>query len=234
MKRAELIHLVREIVLGNYYGVLATQSEGYPYGSLARYSIDSQGQPILMLSRIAEHTKNLKNGDKLSLFIMKFNEKNIQECPRVNLMGSLEILQKEHSDFEACLQSYYAYFPETQDYFENLDFNLYRFVIDGCRYIGGFAAAHLLSGNDYRQNNPLDDATCQRIISHMNEDHGDAILHYCESFNVNVNENTPVLVAVDAKGFQLRIGSSITRINFPQPITDSVSARKALVAMAQK
>ena len=149
-------------------------------------------------------------------------------------MGTLEELDKNHPHFNNCLQNYIAYFPETQHYIENLDFDLYQLQVERCAYVGGFAAAHEITGNDFRQLNPLDDEACSRIISHMNEDHADALTHYCHTFNINLNGNIPKLVAIDACGFQLRIGQTLSRINFPEPISDRISAREALVAMAQR
>jgi len=231
MKRTELVYQARELVFRHYYGTLATRGE-YPYASLVRYSVDNKAQPVLMLSRIAEHTQNLQNGFKVSLLVMDTDKENIQECARITLMGTLEHLLPEHAEFEECLQEHYRYFPETRDYFEKLDFDLYRLKVEDCRYVGGFAAAHTLHGDEYVQTNPLKFSERKGILGHMNDDHQDAIVHYCKEQGLPLNEQTPVIVTLDKHGFQVRIGQRIHRIHFPKEVVDRVSAREAFVAMA--
>ena len=222
-------------MLRSYYGTLATQGV-YPFASLVRYSVDAKGQPVLMLSRIAEHTKNLKNSNKVSLLVLDIHENkhenNIQECARITLMGTLEMFSAENPEREECLQTHYAFFPESRDYFEKLDFDLYRLRIEECRYVGGFAAAHNLSGADFAQANPLEWSARKTILGHMNGDHQDAIVHYCNSLSLEMSGFDPEIVWMDRFGFQVRIGQRIERIQFSKEVLDRTSAREAFVEMA--
>jgi heme iron utilization protein len=231
MKRTELVYQARELVFRHYYGTLATRGE-YPYASLVRYSVDGKGQPVLMLSRIAEHTQNLQNGFKVSLLVFDNNGNNIQESARITLMGTLEIFSAENPEHEESLQTHYAFFPETQDYFEKLDFDLYRLSIQECRYVGGFAAAYNLSGADFVQANPLEWSARKAILGHMNGDHQDAIVHYCNTLSLELNGFDPEIVWMDRFGFQVRIGQRIERIQFSKEVFDRTSAREAFVEMA--
>jgi heme iron utilization protein len=237
MKRNKLIQQARKLVFSNYYGVLATQGK-YPFASLIRYSPDSQGLPVLLLSRIAEHTKNLANSNKVSLLVLDTPEKNnpainIQECARMTLMGTLTMLQTGIDEYDECLQTHFAFFPETRDYHRQLDFDVYRLQVESCRYVGGFAAAHTLSANDYMEINPLSWSERKAIMAHMNEDHRDAMVHYCETLSIPLNGHTPELVALDRFGFQLRTGKQVVRLSFPHEVTDRSTARDAFVTMAR-
>ena len=60
----------RELLLREYRGVLSTQSKampGFPFGSVVPYCLDAQGWPLILISRIAQHTHNLKVDGKCSL-----------------------------------------------------------------------------------------------------------------------------------------------------------------------
>jgi putative heme iron utilization protein len=40
---------------------------GYPFGSLVPYVLDHDGRPIILVSRLAEHTKNIEADARVSL-----------------------------------------------------------------------------------------------------------------------------------------------------------------------
>src|SRR5690606_13254454 len=151
----------------------------------------------------------------------------------ITLMGNLEKLTAEQQDFDTCVAGYHAFFPESRAYLEQLDFELYRLQVESCRYVGGFAAAHHLSGEDYCQLNPLSYAEREGIMAHMNDDHVDALEHYCRQFSRPLDGEQPVLVALDRLGFNVRLGKRIERFVFPFEVSDRVSAREASVAMAK-
>lgn len=53
----------RELLLKEYRGVLSTLSKampGFPFGSVVPYCLDEQGRPLILISRIAQHTHNLQ------------------------------------------------------------------------------------------------------------------------------------------------------------------------------
>lgn len=53
----------RELLLKEYRGVLSTHSKsmpGFPFGSVVPYCLDADGNPLILISRIAQHTHNLQ------------------------------------------------------------------------------------------------------------------------------------------------------------------------------
>ena len=53
----------RELLLKEYRGALSTLSKampGFPFGSVVPYCLDEQGRPLILISRIAQHTHNLQ------------------------------------------------------------------------------------------------------------------------------------------------------------------------------
>ena len=232
MKKEELHKIVRDMLNGHYYGSLSTvDMEGYAYGSLVRYCLDETGQPIFSLSRIAEHTVNFRAYKKVSLFLLDGDETNIQESARLTVYGDME----ELPDNKNLLEHFCRYFPESRMYHEELDFNFYRLHVQKAHYVGGFAKAHKLKDSAFLLHNPLREEDEAGIIGHMNEDHADAVLGYCEKAGITVptegEDITPLMTGIDQEGCHVRIGKQIYRIPFHRPVTDRVSAREVLVEM---
>ena len=53
-------------------GILSTHSldvPGYPFGSVTPYSLDKKGRPVILISDLAQHTKNIEANSKISLTI---------------------------------------------------------------------------------------------------------------------------------------------------------------------
>src|SRR4051794_3999426 len=81
---AQLLHTARA-------GVLATQSAqhaGWPHASLAPYAVARDGALILVLSALAEHTRNALAEPRASVFVQDPGaHANVQSTPRLCVMG---------------------------------------------------------------------------------------------------------------------------------------------------
>ena len=68
----------------------------------------------------------------------------------------------------------------------------------------------------------------------MNRDHADAVRHYCTLANIPVsNEEPPVMVGIDAEGFNLLLGKRIYRFGFAEPVTTLTELRSELARLAR-
>ena len=63
--------------------------EGYPFGSVVPYVLDHEACPVLLISRLAEHTKNLAGDARASLLINDPGD-DVQAQARVTLLGTAE------------------------------------------------------------------------------------------------------------------------------------------------
>ena len=71
----------RELLLKEYRGMLATHSPkmpGFPFGSVVPYCLDGQGWPLLLISRIAQHTRNLRADPRCSLLVGERDAEDVQ------------------------------------------------------------------------------------------------------------------------------------------------------------
>ncbi len=224
----------RRLLLRAYHGVLSTHSvdaPGYPFGSVAPYCLDRAGQPVILISRIAQHTKNIKSNPKVSLIVADDAADDVQAAARLTLLADAVRLA---DGCEAMAARYYEYFPRSRDYHATHDFDFYRLVLARARYIGGFGEIHWLQPRDVLRANPFTSAQELRIIRHMNEDHVEAMRRYCRQAGVRLDQGlAPALAGLDAEGFHLRVGARIVRFEFSQPVSNMQEARAALVAMAR-
>ena len=71
------------------------------------------------------------------------------------------------------------------------------------------------------------------MIEHMNHDHLDAIQHYCELFDIEIDTDNPAtLIGIDANGLHLISAQKIHRIEFEQAVTNAMEVRTALVELS--
>ena len=208
--------------------------------------LDHYYQPIILISSIAEHTKNIIANPKVSLLVFESGNlksaENLQANARLTLIGEAEKLEKDDADL---MTRYGRYLPESAGYFAMHDFSFYRINIYQARYIAGFGKMGWVTGSEIsgdaliKKNNQLSTIETS-MIEHMNADHADSLLAYCKHFH-GVAPSGATLIGVDADGFDIKAAFEtasnnefkILRFNFDTPISDANSARMAFVALSK-
>ncbi|MDP2749158.1 HugZ family protein [Pseudomonas sp.] len=222
----------RELLLKEYRGVLSTHSKampGFPFGSVVPYCLDADGYPLILISRIAQHTHNLKQDGKCSLLVGERGAEDVQAVGRLTLLAQARQLDDE-GQIAAAAQRYYRYFPDSRGYHQAHDFDFWRLEPVRWRYIGGFGAIHWL--DQVALANPFAGDSEISMIEHMNSDHANAIAHYVEL--AGLPSHAPAeLVGLDSEGFHLRIGQSLYWLAFPTSCNSPMEVRQALVALAR-
>ena len=212
--------------------ILSTHSakyEGYPFGSVAPFVLNHQGMPTILISSIAEHTKNIIQNSKVSLVVFD-NEADLQANARLTLLATAEQTDKNNELMRA---RYLRYLPQAEQYFDMHDFTFYTLHIGHARFIAGFGKMGWLEGIDLTiPSNPLFIEE-PSILEHMNTDHQENLKTYCQHYH-QMKVGTVKMIGIDSLGFDLRVNSDmLLRFNFSQPITNAQEARSALVFMAK-
>ncbi|HZV98752.1 MAG TPA: DUF2470 domain-containing protein [Methylophilaceae bacterium] len=225
----------RRFLRSTHNGVLSTHSakfEGYPFGSVAPFVLDQQGQPLVLISSLAEHTKNIIADCKASLLVFSGAD-DLQANARLTLIGDVEQTDKHDTHLRA---RYLRYFPAAEQYFDAHDFYFYRMQIKHARYIAGFGRMGWMADVEFKSAPNQLAALEAGILEHMNSDHAQNLIAYCQHFHQLSTEHAEML-GIDTDGFDVKakIGDKeqLLRFDFEQPISDAQSARAALVAMAQ-
>src|SRR4051812_732776 len=94
---ADHLTAVRGLLEGQRFGVLSTLSArngGWPFGSVTAYALGEGGEPILLLSALAEHTRNLMADARASLFVQEPGV-DPQAVGRVTVLGTVESTTNE-------------------------------------------------------------------------------------------------------------------------------------------
>ncbi len=218
-------------------GILSTHSAkftGYPFGSVAPFVVDHQGQLIILISTLAEHTKNILQNPKVSIVVFK-DEEDLQANARLTIMGDATIADKDDALLRA---RYLRYIPQAESYFDMHDFHFYRIAITQARYIAGFGKMGWMDADALNPSGEEIALTTQElgIIEHMNTDHADSLLSYCEHVHQHTGDNA-TMIGIDPYGFDVVLTQGDTRqqlrFAFEQRVEDANAARQALVALSK-
>ena len=226
----------RQFLRSTHSGILSTHSakfEGYPFGSVAPFVLDHQCQPVILISDIAEHTKNITINPKVSLLVFAGME-DLQANARLTLLGEAVKIDKEDAHLRA---RYLRYIPQAAGYFDMHDFAFYRIQITQARYIAGFGKMSWMAGVDMTAPASQLAEVETSIIEHMNADHADSLAAYCRHFH-GFDAQRSEMLGIDCDGFDVKAennakNSQTFRFQFESPISDAITAREALVAMSK-
>jgi putative heme iron utilization protein len=143
---------IGSLLAGERNGVLATLSAsraGWPFASVAAYALSDQGEPLLLLSRLAEHTRNILGDPRASLLIQDGASLNDPQAgSRVTILGTLEPVAD--ADLESATHRYVEKHPQAVEYLALGDFRLFVLRISEARFIGGFGDMGWIDGDRLR------------------------------------------------------------------------------------
>ena len=229
---AKAARQARELLLKEYRGVLSTHSKsmpGFPFGSVVPYCLDADGNPLILISRIAQHTHNLQKDPKCSLLVGERDAEDVQAVGRLTVMAEAHKLADPEA-IEAAAGRYYRYFPESSQYHSAHDFDFWVLKPVRHRYIGGFGAIHWL--DNVTLANPFANTAEVSMVEHMNDDHANAIARYVELSGLPATAPA-TLVGLDTEGMHLRIGQGLHWLPFAAPCNTPIQVREALVFLAR-
>jgi heme oxygenase (biliverdin-IX-beta and delta-forming) len=225
----------RALLNSQYYGVLCTHSvdlAGYPFGSITPYCLNRDGQPIILISTIAQHTQNIIANNKVSLIATERDVDDAQAAARVTYIGDANPIATNDNE---TVERYYSYFPFSRDFHKTHDFNFYTIDLVRARFIGGFGKIYWVEKTDFLKANPFSMQEENDMLNHMNTDHQESMQQYCDLFDIAYNnESQPIMAGIDSEGFHLRIGAQLHRIEFEHPATTAMEVRQAMVSLAKR
>ena len=142
------------LISSQRWAALATLSGDGPLASMVAYVPEFDfGGFLLHLSHLAAHTRNLLHDARASLVITQpdSGEGDPQTLARVSIQGQVTVLSRDNKEFSAARAAYIHRLPEAELLFGFSDFVLFRLDPAEIRYIGGFARAYTLSGEQLQK-----------------------------------------------------------------------------------
>ena len=228
---SEKARTARRLLHRESVGVLGTHSvdvEGYPFGSIAPYALDYDGEPVMLISDIAQHTRNIKRDARVSLTVFERLVADPQAAGRLTWIGDATPIERSEG---AIRDRYLRYFPSSASYFEMHDFSFYRVRLRRARFIGGFGQIFWIERDDLVAANPFRESEAE-IVDHMNVDHRKALAHYCRTL-AGLEPAEVAMAGIDAEGFDMLADGLRVRVDFDAPIATPEEARAALVRLAR-
>lgn len=204
--------------------------QGAPYASLVLVAVDHDATPVLLISQLAEHTRNLKADPRVALL---FEEtEGLEEPltgPRVTVIGRAEVTSEARHR-----ERFLARHPGAAMYAGFKDFAFYRVSVERAHLVAGFGRIHWIEGSELLGR--LESALAEReagIVEHMNADHADAVGLYATVL-LRQPPGEWRMTGCDPEGADLRCGARTARLDFGQIVTDADGARAELVRLVKK
>lgn len=225
--------LARRLLRCASQGALATlmTDTGAPYCSLVNVASAADGAPLILVSRLAVHTKNILADARVSLMLDERRAGDPLEGSRIMLSGTAattaDVLTR---------QRYLARHPSAAQYIDFADFSLMRIEPSGLHLVAGFGRITDLLPPDFL----IDLAGAESLlaaepdaVAHLNEDHRDTLSLYASRL-LGRPEGPWRCVACDPEGLDMDNGNQTVRLPFSEYISNSAALRKVLKELAEK
>lgn len=204
------------VAAGTLAGLATVGEDGAPWASLVRYEALEDGTPLLMLSTLAEHGRNVARDPRASLVITEA-EPGLDRG-RVTLAGRLERVERA--------------VPFG-------DFTAYALRVERVRWVGGYGRMGSADGDAYRAAEPDPVAPgAAGAITHLNADHADALLVMARALGGHADAIAARCLRIDRYGLDLAVetpaGPAEARIGFAEPARAVGGLRAATVELARR
>ena len=221
--------LLREGRSGALASLMA--GSGDPYCSLVNVATEPSGAPLMLLSRLAIHTKNILADNRVSLMLDERKEGDPLQGARVMLTGKVA---EERSALART--AYLLRHPEAEQYVDFTDFSFFRMQINRAHLVAGFGRIVDLSAADILTD--VSDAAALleaqgEAIAHMNADHAEACRLYATRL-LGGADGDWACVGIDPEGLELQNGRTALRLFFPQRVTAPGPLRAMLKQLADE
>jgi heme iron utilization protein len=228
--------LARSLLRRSRQGALATlmAGSGDPYCSLVNVASDADGAPVLLISRLAVHTRNIAGDARVSLMLDERAEGDPLEGARIMLAGRAE--EAVGDDIAALRRRYLSAHPSAEVFVDFKDFSFFKIRPNGAHLVAGFGRIVDLEPGQF-----LTDvsgaaallAAEQGAIDHMNADHREATNLYATRL-LGAEAADWCCTGCDPGGLDLQAGGKTLRLEFPERVTGPGELRKMLVKLADE
>lgn len=218
----------RGLIRRRGHAALATSLDGRPYASLVATACDIVGNPLMLLSDLAQHSTNIHADPRVSLlFEDGGGHADLLAAPRLSLLGGAVPVEDD-----AARARFVARHPTAARYAGFADFRLYRVTAERGHLVAGFGKIDWIDGVALRLAGDAAALAAAEagIVAHMNADHADAVALYAERLLGRSGDGWR-LTGIDPEGIDLRRDGDTARLDFAEPVRDPAAARAALIAL---
>ena len=225
--------LARSLLRRSCQGALATlrPETGDPYCSLVNVASHVDASPVLLISRLALHTKNILGDSRVSLMLDERAAGDPLEGARIMLAGRAE---EATGGAKILRRRYLSAHPSAEAFVDFKDFSFFRIAPSGLHLVAGFGRIIDLKPEQFLTG--IGDAADlleaeQGAVEHMNEDHREAMNLYATRL-LEAESADWRCTGCDPDGMDMQAGSTTLRLDFPERVTSAMALRKMLVRLA--
>jgi putative heme iron utilization protein len=229
--------VVRSLLRRSRHGALATlmAGSGDPYCSLVNVATHPDGSPILLLSQLAVHTRNILADSRVSLMLDERVAGDPLEASRIMLNGRAE--RAAGFDEEILRRRYLKAHPSAEVFVDFEDFSFFRVKVSGTHLVAGFGRIVDLKPEQFLTDVSGAQALLeaeQGAVDHLNADHRDAINLYATKLLGADDEAEWLCSGCDPDGLDLQAANKTLRLDFPERVSGPGELRKMLVKLADQ
>jgi putative heme iron utilization protein len=163
----------RTIAAAANSATLATlTADGDPWASFVAYGL-LEGAPVLCVSNLAEHGRNLAGDPRARLSIVAASsDPDPLASSRITLAGA--VVRPAAAERDAVAAAYPSAVSNARVYLDFGDFTLWVLRVERVRWVGGYGRMDSVTAEQYRDATP-DPITpfASGAIAHLNDDHAD-------------------------------------------------------------
>lgn len=215
-------------------GALATLmvNGGDPYCSLVNVAANPDGAQLLLISRLAVHTKNILADSRVSLMLDERVAGDPLEGARIMVAGRAEELADDAA--KLARRRYLAAHPSAEAFVDFKDFAFFRIAASGLHLVAGFGRIIDLKPAQFLTD--ISDAADlldveASAVEHMNEDHREAMNLYATRL-LGAEAADWRCTGCDPEGMDMQAEGRTLRLDFPERVRTGTELRKILVRLA--
>ena len=228
--------VARSLLRRTRYGSLATLMAGSaaPYCSMVAAASHCDGSPILLISRLAVHTRNILADPRVSLMLNERIDADLLTGARIMLAGVAECAGE--NEIALLRRRFLNAHPSAKLFVDFKDFSFFRIVPTGAHLVAGFGRIVDLTPDRFLTD--ISDAGAlqhaeQDAIDHMNADHRDAMNLYATRL-LGADDADWHCTGCDPHGLDLQSSSATLRLDFPRRIVTPAALRQVLKELAHQ
>jgi hypothetical protein len=207
---------------------------GDPYCSLVNVASHPDGTPVLLISRLAVHTKNLLADDRVSLMLDERAPGDPLEGARIMVAGSA--VEAGEADRALLRRRYLAAHPSAEVFVDFKDFSFFRIHPSAAHLVAGFGRIIDLKPGQFLTETSDAAALLEAeagAVEHMNADHREAMDLYATKLLAAGSADWRC-TGCDPEGLDMQAGTATLRLEFPARTTTAGDLRKMLVRLAEE
>jgi heme iron utilization protein len=209
---------------------------GDPWASYVTYGL-LYGAPVLCVSQMAEHGRNLAGDPRASIAIVApATDSDPLAGARITLAGVVE--HPTGDELAAARAAHIAAVPAAKYYVDYSDFALWVLRVQRVRWVGGYGRMDSATAEAYAAAAP--DAVQPHsagAILHLNADHAESLALMARALGGFPDTQSAVCTGADRYGLDLKVtterGIAYTRVGYAEPVDSIDELRAATVELVR-